>query len=269
MTTSTVLRSAPATHSRLPTQSSSHDLQNLTQCHTLSENGTSLNHRRRASDRNLNNCVLLVSTRRKFCQFLGIAPSATTHLRTPLPRFALALALSESALPISLTFLTASIAGEPTISLVSRATRSGLSSSKGFPSSSMTLTSDRTSIVNEAWTLVVWSCYLLETFWLLLGAFQEVQPCPSSEQESTWHSSCGPWHGTNMPILPNMNMFEEKRISLLKIHHFVKNGGNRGFLNEISWGFFFGHSSYKTEPSEKISAGHDLFPGYTLERLDY
>ncbi|KAG1699311.1 hypothetical protein GQR58_005563 [Nymphon striatum] len=110
--------------------------------------------------------------------------------------------------------------------------------------------------------------YLLETFWLLLGAFQEVQPCLSSEQESTWHSSCGPWHGTNMPILPNMNMFEEKIISLLKIHHFVKNGGNRGFLNEISWGFFFGHSSYKTEPSEKISAGHDLIPGYTLERLD-
>ena len=36
---------------------------------------------------------------------------------------------------------------------------------------------------------------------------------------------------------------------------------NHGFLKEISWGFFFGHSSYKAEPSEKISAWHDFFPG--------
>ena len=41
MTTSTVLWSTLATHSRLPTQSFSHDLQNWTQCHTLSENETS------------------------------------------------------------------------------------------------------------------------------------------------------------------------------------------------------------------------------------
>ena len=26
-------------------------------------------------------------------------------------------------------------------------------------------------------------------------------------------------------------------------------------------GIFFGHSTYKTEPSEKISAWHDFFPG--------
>ena len=64
-------------------------------------------------------------------------------------------------------------------------------------------------------------------------------------------------------------MFEEKQIPLPKIRHFVKNGRNHGFLKEISWGFFFGHSTYKTEPSEKISAWHDFFPGNTIERLDY
>ena len=69
--------------------------------------------------------------------------------------------------PISFTYLAASIAGEPTISLVSRATRSGLSSSEGFPSSCMTLTSERTSSVNEAWTLSVWS------WWRMLSCLPE------------------------------------------------------------------------------------------------
>ena len=60
---------------------------------------------------------------------------------------------------------------------------------------------------------------------------------------------------------PNMIRFGGKRNLLPKIRHFVKNGRNHGFLKDISWGFFFGHSTYKTEPSEKILAWHDFFPG--------
>jgi hypothetical protein len=37
---------------------------------------------------NLNNCLSLVSTWRKFCQLLGMAASVTTHPHIPFSRFA-------------------------------------------------------------------------------------------------------------------------------------------------------------------------------------
>ena len=59
--------------------------------------------------------------------------------------------------PIFFTFLTVSTAAGPAISFVSRTIRSMLSSSKWLPSSSITLTRARTSLVNEVCTLGVWS----------------------------------------------------------------------------------------------------------------
>ncbi len=49
------------------------------------------------------------------------------------------------------------------ISLVSRTSRSVLSSSKGLPRSSIALTREWTSLANAAWTLVVWSWWRVST----------------------------------------------------------------------------------------------------------
>ncbi|KAG1686344.1 hypothetical protein GQR58_008831 [Nymphon striatum] len=47
----------------------------------------------RTIERNWKNSVLLLSTRRKFCQLAGVVADPTTRLRTPIPRFALAVDL--------------------------------------------------------------------------------------------------------------------------------------------------------------------------------
>ena len=59
--------------------------------------------------------------------------------------------------PILCAFLTASTADGSAISLLSRTSRSSLSSSNGLPSSSITLTSEQTSFLNTFCTLAVWS----------------------------------------------------------------------------------------------------------------
>ena len=59
--------------------------------------------------------------------------------------------------PVSFTFLTASTAEGLAISLEWSTITSLLSSSKGFPRFSIALTREQTSLMNEAWTLVVWS----------------------------------------------------------------------------------------------------------------
>ena len=58
---------------------------------------SSSNHWSRPSGRNLNSSVLLLSTRRMFCQFPDMTAAATTYQRTPFPRFVLVLPFSESA----------------------------------------------------------------------------------------------------------------------------------------------------------------------------
>ncbi|KAG1647926.1 hypothetical protein GQR58_030225 [Nymphon striatum] len=47
---------------------------------------------------------------------------------------------------------------------------------------------------------------------------------------------------------PNMNMFEEKRISLLKIHHFVKNGRKSGLITKYD-----NENKYYTEIESSLS----------------
>ena len=57
-------------------------------------------------------------------------------------------------------FLTASTAYGSAISLLSRTSRSSLSSSNGLPSSSITLLSEQTSFLNAFCTFAVWSWWI-------------------------------------------------------------------------------------------------------------
>ncbi len=95
-------------------------------------------------------------------------------------------------LPISLILRTVSTAAECKISFVSKTSKSVLSSSKGFPSSSMTVVRARTSLINFFCVLLFCSWWWVLSFVLLnwsvrhwiyqqyLGASEPGQSCPSS-----------------------------------------------------------------------------------------
>ena len=80
--------------------------------------------------------------------------------------------------PIFCAFLTTSTADGSAISLLSRTSKTSLSSSNGLPSSSITLTSEQRSFLNAFCTLVVWSR------WTPHLVFQRAGVCLQSPQSA-------------------------------------------------------------------------------------